>query len=176
VNGRRCRRAPPSLPVGPSDPGPPVPALPEPILGPDWLQAANERLARVSLPDPDPEGPLALRAGLLVVTLVATEPPGELLSEDRPAGAELAVTLRVEQGRAELVPGRAADAQVTVVLPYSAAVELARGGLQVGEALLEGRVKVRGDLGVLLAGQQLLASLQPALRGDPDPVSGPPGT
>jgi hypothetical protein len=134
--------------------------LPRPVLGPAWLAAANRRLAGLSLPLPGPEGPLAASDGHLVLCLQATEPPAPLAD----AEGALAVSLRVEGGAARLEAGRAADAQVAVVLPYEVAEQLAEGRAEVAQALLEGRVKVRGDLGVLLAGQQILAALGATLR------------
>ncbi|MFC0081488.1 SCP2 sterol-binding domain-containing protein [Aciditerrimonas ferrireducens] len=144
--------------------------LPRPVLGPAWLAAANQRLAGLTLPLPGPEGPLAASDGRLVVCLQATEPPASLAD----AEGIVAVTLRVEGGVARLEAGRAADAQVTVALPYSVAEQLAEGRTAVAQALLEGQVKVRGDLGVLLAGQQILAALGPALRPPAQTVA-PPG-
>ena len=51
---------------------------------------------------------------------------------------------------------RAAD--VTIALDYTDAAALATGTLSPAEALTAGRIRVRGDLSVLAAGQELLAA------------------
>jgi putative sterol carrier protein len=82
---------------------------------------------------------------------------------DRPAAeGPLRVVLSVEAGRVTLSTSgeEAADdgADVVVSLSYEDAAALSRGELDPTEALGTGRVAVRGDLSVLVAGQGLLAS------------------
>jgi hypothetical protein len=82
---------------------------------------------------------------------------------DRPAAeGPLRVVLSVEAGRVTLSTSgeEAADdgADVVVSLSYEDAAALSRGELDPTEALGTGRVHVRGDLSVLVAGQGLLAS------------------
>jgi hypothetical protein len=74
--------------------------------------------------------------------------------------------LRVTEGRAtvERTDGPAA-ADVTVSLDYDDAVALSRGELEPGSALATGRIRVRGDLSVLLAGQSVLAAAGAHLSG-----------
>ena len=47
---------------------------------------------------------------------------------------------------------------MTIALAYDDAAALATGGLSPAEALNAGRIRVRGDLSVLAAGQELLAA------------------
>jgi putative sterol carrier protein len=62
----------------------------------------------------------------------------------------------VEDGRVQLTPGRADDADTTITEDYSTAAALARGETTPQDAILAGRVRVSGDLGALLKGQEVL--------------------
>jgi hypothetical protein len=99
-----------------------------------------------------------------------TPPPGEpfrLLQvvRDAPAGT-LRVVLSVEPGavRLELDPPDD-DAQATVSLTYADAEALSRGELDPAQLLATGRVTVRGDLSVLVAGQAVLAAVGTRVAG-----------
>lgn len=72
----------------------------------------------------------------------------------------LRIGLSVEQGHVSLErePGDDPQPQVTVSLEYDDALALARGGLDPTALLAAGRVRVRGDLSVLVRGQALLAA------------------
>jgi putative sterol carrier protein len=59
--------------------------------------------------------------------------------------------------------GGAGAADVTVSLGRQDAFAMARGSLSAADALAGGRIRVRGDLSVLAAAQDVLASLAPAL-------------
>ena len=79
------------------------------------------------------------------------------------------------EGRAHLASTRTARAgTATIVLGYADALALAQGRLDPADALAEGRVRVRGDLAALVAGQEVLAAaaaqLGPALEALTDPV------
>jgi hypothetical protein len=67
----------------------------------------------------------------------------------------------VAEGRAHLalVDGGApgTEATATIALGYADALALALGRLDPADALSQGRVRVRGDLAALVAGQQVLA-------------------
>jgi putative sterol carrier protein len=54
---------------------------------------------------------------------------------------------------------------VTVVLAYRDAVAMATGELTPADALNQGRVRVRGDLSVLAAGQQMLEAARAQIVG-----------
>jgi hypothetical protein len=82
---------------------------------------------------------------------------------DRPdAEGPLRVVLSVDAGQVRLsTSGQEAGddgADVVVSLSYEDAAALSRGELDPTEALGTGRVQVRGDLSVLVAGQGLLAT------------------
>jgi hypothetical protein len=64
----------------------------------------------------------------------------------------------------ELVEGDfAATPDVTISLGWEDAVALSTGTLDVAEALGRGRIRVRGDLSVLVAGQAAVAAAAPLL-------------
>ena len=81
-----------------------------------------------------------------------------------PRTASCRVTLVVEDGHVSLEPSTApgdasaTEPQVTVSLSYDDAAALSRGQLDPAEALGAGKVRVRGDLSVLVAGHTLLAA------------------
>ncbi len=70
------------------------------------------------------------------------------------------LALDVDHGRVTLErePGEEPPPQVTVSVDFDDAVALARGELDPASLLAAGRVKVRGDLSVLVSGQALLAA------------------
>ncbi len=63
-----------------------------------------------------------------------------------PAEPDVAYAIRLEGGRAAVVPGRAADADVTFTQDRSTADAIARGELSAQAAFLAGRLRVGGDL------------------------------
>jgi putative sterol carrier protein len=73
--------------------------------------------------------------------------------------------LTVAEGRAALVtdPDAALPANVTIVLTYADAVAIARGELDPAAALAAGRVRIRGELAVLVAGQAMLGAAAAAM-------------
>ena len=116
----------------------------------EWVSAFNGALAGTRLPGPGPEAGLAAADGrFTVVEEVRGGPDGDvrlvLVADDG------ALTLALAAPGGEPV-----DPDVTVALDYADAVALARGELSPAEALTAGRIRVRGDLSVLVAGQQLL--------------------
>ncbi len=80
------------------------------------------------------------------------------------------VALSAHDGRLTLErePGDEPAFQVTVSVHYDDAIALATGGLDPARLLAEGRVKVRGNLSVLVSGQALLAAAAARL----EPLSG----
>jgi ubiquinone biosynthesis protein UbiJ len=73
-----------------------------------------------------------------------------------PEGHETCYATRVDDGRVELMPGRADDADATITEDYDTAAALARGDTTPQDAILAGKVRVSGDLGALLKGQEVL--------------------
>lgn len=76
-------------------------------------------------------------------------------------GGEARYHLRITAGRAKIVRGTAADPDVTFTEDYATAAAIARGQLSAPTALLAGRIRVRGDMGALVARQGELAVTDP---------------
>ena len=62
----------------------------------------------------------------------------------------------------------------TIVLGYPEALAMARGELDPADALAAGRVRVRGDLAALVAGQDVLAEAAARLGTDLEELTDPP--
>ncbi len=125
------------------------------FLSPEWVAAFNQALEDRDLSGTEGDGSLAASQGAFAVRQEVTDVPGE---GDRPVGA----VLTVDGGRVALaLEGTGPDGPapaVTVALAYADAAAMARGELAVADALATGRIRVRGDLAVLLAGQSVLAA------------------
>ncbi len=139
------------------------------FLSREWVDAFNAALAGATLPIPGHGSGLAVADGpVTVAEEIRGGPEGDvrlLLHIDRGA-------LRLE--RADGLEGghRAADGggpapDVTMALAYEDAVAMSAGELSPAEALNQGRIRVRGDLTVLVEAQQLLAAARDA-TGDLD--------
>ena len=76
---------------------------------------------------------------------------------------DVAFAVRIAGGKLTIAPGRAADADVTLRLSYGASVALATGRTTVHDAVLEGAVKVSGDLDRLQAATAALAAVAEAM-------------
>ena len=128
------------------------------FLSADWVAAFDTALEDVVVPGPgDDAGLGAVDGTFSVAQLVHGGPDGDI-----------ATVLTVADGRLHLTlvdPPADPAADVTVSLAYRDAVELSRGTLAAARALTEGRIRVRGDLSVLAAGQAVLADAQPHLAG-----------
>jgi hypothetical protein len=127
-------------------------------LSPEWVQAFDAALSALDLTDAVAaagEGSLAAADGVFSVAQLVSGVPSDL-----GLGAEVRVILSVAEGRAHLAldAGDATEATATIALGYADALALALGRLHPAEALAEGRVRVRGDLAALVAGQEVLAA------------------
>jgi len=123
------------------------------FLTPDWVGTFNAALAGVRLSHPGPDAGLAAADGRFTVAQeVRGTPDGDVRLVLRTA--EGALTLEV--GPLAPATGSGVEADVTIALDYDDAAALARGVLSAAEALNAGRIRVRGDLSVLAAGQELL--------------------
>jgi ubiquinone biosynthesis protein UbiJ len=124
------------------------------FLSPSWVDELNAALQGAVLPDPAPDAGLAMVDGkVTVVQEVHGTPDGDVR-----------LVMRIEAGtiRLHLADGSGDDAgdapNVTIALSYEDAAALSRGELTPAEALNAGRIRVRGDLSALAAGQQLLTA------------------
>ena len=111
------------------------------LYSPEWVAAFNEAVAGVEPAEPG----LSFR----LLQVVHGGPDGTVR-----------VGLHVHGGRVTLVrdPEDEPAPQVTVSVSYEDAVALSRGALDPAGLLASGRVRVRGDLSVLVKGQALLAA------------------
>jgi SCP-2 sterol transfer family protein len=140
-------------------------------LSPEWVQSFDDALGALDLTEAIAAagaGSLAAADGAFSVVQVVTAEPG--------TGADTHLVLSVAEGRAHLRldPQRSATGTATIVLDHADALALAHGALDPADALAEGRVRVRGDLAALVAGQEILAAaaalLGPRLVGLTDPT------
>ena len=129
------------------------------FLSPEWAAAFNAALEGVTLPDPGDEAGLAAVDGRFsVVQEVHGAPGGDTSVRLMFHDGSLRLSLdEVGDDRAEV----GGSANVTISLSYEDAVALSKGELAAAEALTAGRIRVRGDLSVLVASQQMLAAAQP---------------
>ena len=119
-------------------------------LGPEWMAAAGRALAA------DP----ALAAALGEVRLTI-----EQHVTDGPDG-DVAWHLAVAGGRVTLTPGpepATAPADLRFTTDYATAAAVAAGELAAQRAFVEGRLRVGGDLSLLLAHHRALAAVDDAL-------------
>jgi hypothetical protein len=131
-------------------------------LSPEWVASFDAALRGLDLTEAlaaAGEGSLAAADGAFSVAQVVTGVPGNGHGND---GAESVVrtVFSVSDGAGRLVldPDEQVPATATIVLGYDAALAMARGELDPADALAAGRVRVRGDLAALVAGQALLAA------------------
>ncbi len=148
-------------------------------LSPEWVESFDAALGALDLADAVAAagaGSLAAADGTFSVVQVVTGVPDDI----RPAGAtggDVHVVLTVAEGRAHLGldPTGTAGATATIVLGYQEALAMARGELDPADALAAGRVRVRGDLAALVAGQDVLAEAAARLGTDLDALTDPAG-
>jgi SCP-2 sterol transfer family len=127
-------------------------------LSPEWVQSFNAALEDLDLSDAVAAagaGSITASLGTFAVAQVVTDAPD----------GTVRTVLSVEGGRMSLDsdPTGARPADATIVLAYEDALAIARGELEPADALAAGRVRVRGELAVLVAGQSVLAAASAAL-------------
>jgi SCP-2 sterol transfer family len=123
------------------------------FLSPGWIAAFNDAVRDVALPPSRPDDGVVAGGGTYAWSQVVSGG----------AEGEIAVTLRVVDGHLAMEAGVAADTDVTIRIGWDDAHALALGTLAPAEAIASGRVRVRGDLAVLAAGQDVLTALAPRL-------------
>jgi hypothetical protein len=140
-------------------------------LSPEWVHSFDAALGALDLHDAITQagaGSLAAADGTFSVLQVVTGDPD--------GGGERRLLLRVAEGRAHLsldAEGTAAGS-ATIVLGYEDALALAHGRLDPADALAEGRIRVRGDLAALVAGQEVLAAAAARLGSTLAELTDPP--
>ena len=120
------------------------------FLSPDWVRELDDAVRDRDLGEPGDATGLVGSSGTFTVHQVVTGTPD----------GDVVLVLQVEDGRMRVAlggPGDVGDADVTVSLGYADAAALSAGDLAIGEALAGGRIRVRGDLSVLVDAQRLLA-------------------
>jgi hypothetical protein len=122
-------------------------------LSPEWVESFNAALSGLDLREAIAEagaGSLTASDGAFCAAQVITGAPE----------GTVRTVLMVGDGHAniELDPDEVMRANVTMVLDYGDALAMARGELDPADALAAGRVRVRGELAVLVAGQSILAA------------------
>ena len=143
-------------------------------LSAEWVRAFDSALSALDLSDAvaaAASGSLAASDGTFSIAQLVSGVPADVA-----AGSEVTVVLSVADGRAHMAldADGAAEATATIALGYADALALALGRLDPADALAAGRVRGRGDLAALVAGQEILAAaaglLGSALDGLTDPV------
>jgi hypothetical protein len=128
-------------------------------LGPEWMAAARRAVAVV-----DRLGDAA--AGIrLTIEHVATDVP--TWPWTRGAAGPLDGTIRwhvtIEGGRVQLAEGPAPQPDLRFTADYATAAAIARGELSAQRAFAEGRLRVGGDLSLLVRHQRALATVDDAM-------------
>ena len=124
------------------------------FLTPEWVDGFNAALVGVEFPVPGPDAGLAAADGRFSVAQeVRGTPDGDVRLVLR--AGDGALTLAVGPLPSPPVDG-SDPVDVTIALGYEDAAALATGRLSPADALTAGRIRVRGDLSVLVAGQELV--------------------
>ncbi len=137
------------------------------FLSPSWAEEFNAALDGVGLPGPGPEAGLAAADGrFTVVQEVHGGPDGDVSVVLLVDGGSL--RFRVEPAGERRTTGAGAagqgSADVTIAISYEDAAALSKGEMAPAEALNAGRIRVRGDLSVLVAAQEMLVAARAATQ------------
>ncbi len=127
------------------------------FLSPAWVEAFNAALDGVVLSGPGAETVADDHGRVTVVEEVHGTPDGDI-----------GLVLTIDNGTVHLgFLGTADDPRpdVTIRVSYEDAAALSRGESTAAEALNAGRIRVRGDLAVLVASQQLLGAARTSAAG-----------
>ncbi|TML86910.1 MAG: SCP2 sterol-binding domain-containing protein [Actinobacteria bacterium] len=117
------------------------------FLSAEWL----EQVAAAARDDP---GVQAAASGVsLTVQQVVTDGPD----------GDVAWHVRLGDGSVEIGPGRAPDAEVVITQSHETATEVGRGDLSPAEAFATGRLKLAGQVGLLIRHQPAFERLGHAL-------------
>jgi hypothetical protein len=135
-------------------------------LSPEWVLAFDAALAGLDLTEAIAAAgrdSFTASGGTFSVAQVVTGVPGGAGAAE--GEGEARTVLQVADGRVTLTadPDETLPSNVTIVLGYDDALAMARGELDPADALAAGRVRIRGELAVLVAGQVVLAAATSAL-------------
>lgn len=120
------------------------------FYSPEWIAAFNDAVAGLDAADVDTGASLKADTGSFRVLQVVRRAGGE---------ADVPVMLVVDGGAIRLEPGSGPpEPDVIVSIGWDDAVALSRGELDSAAALGTGRIRVRGDLAVLVAAQAVLVA------------------
>jgi len=143
-------------------------------LSVEWVEAFDAALNALDLTDAvaaAAAGSLAAADGAFSVAQLVSGVPADLAGAS--AGGEVRVVLSVADGHAHMAldadGSGAAQASATATI----ALALALGRLDPADALAAGRVRVRGDLAALVAGQEVLAAAAGLLGSALDDLTDP---
>lgn len=117
------------------------------FLSEEWLAELDQAVAA------DEQIPAAAKGVDLTIQQVVT----------RQGADDVCYSTRVADGRVRLRPGRADDADAVIFEDYDTAAALARGETSPQDAILAGRIRVSGNLGALLEGQEVLQRVRACL-------------
>jgi hypothetical protein len=137
------------------------------FLSPAWTDEFNKALDGVVLPGPGPDAGLgAIEGRFTVVQEVRGTPDGDVSLVVRVDDGSLHLVLAPIPGGDGGLPGGfdTADADVTIAVSYADASAMSKGELSPAEALNTGRIRVRGDLSVLVAAQQMFEAARVATQ------------
>jgi hypothetical protein len=109
-------------------------------LSPAWFDEVNDA-ARTS----DELRSVTAGARVVIQQVVVGGPEGEVR-----------YWMRLDDGTVMAAPGDAEQPDATVTQSYDTAVAVNRGELEVETALLDGRIRLTGDVGALLQNQSAL--------------------
>lgn len=121
-------------------------------LSPEWfdrIDAASQLPAPEAVPGAD-----AIEGTLTLQQVVTGGPAGDVEYQ-----------VIVSGDRVRVAPGRAARADAVVTADHATATAVHAGDLTIQEAFRQGRVKLKGDMALLLAAQATLAALDPVVAG-----------
>jgi putative sterol carrier protein len=134
------------------------------FLSPAWAEEFNTALQGLVVPGPGPDAGLGAASGHFnMVQEVHGTPDGDVRLTLQFDDGVLRLDLEPRGGGTSAGAGRtgagpldSTPSDVTIVLSYEDAVSMSKGELAPAEALNTGRIRVRGDLSVLVAAQQML--------------------